>query len=239
MSQASGFVEELFMPAISTSTLSGTTASSVIGAYNDVRTGPRHGIRKERDSGVISITMDRNPPYAGVTEFRPVYTETGVEPRAVRIGISDSIPRSLTLTTGETINYTRRVTRHEAKHALSEKLLEHMDVSPRMATLLMESFAEYTELKDGQKKEVLATTPYQGALKFGYMVDMFYNSRQNGKGFSAFVADIQDYRSAKSALTNLGRNIKEAVDRGVDVRGAVEGRYRSDLREVSQRRKAA
>lgn len=226
------------MPTIATTALPSETARYVDEAYREIDTGPRVGIVEERTTGKLPIHIDRKPPYAGVTHFEPVYTKSGMDVESVRVGISDSLPTYVNIGT-KRLNYKKRVARHEFRHVLSEKLLRYMDdLTDHQRTLIMESYAEFAGIKGGteDKETVLLTTPYTPAVKLGYFIDTFYKSERDGKaGYAAFIRDIQKYKSAKMAITNLGRNIKEAVDRGVDVGHTTEAIYNSEVMDARRR----
>ncbi len=219
----------LEMPAISTRALPRNIARYVEEGYREANTGTRLGIEEERNTGVVPIHIDRKPDYAGVTEFERVIKGNTHDVEAVRIGISDSIPTHV-MRGNKVIPYVKRVTGHEVNHMLSEKLLRYMDVTPHQRTLIMESYAEFRDIRKGKRDDVLLTTPYPGAIKFAYFVDRFYESERDGNtGYAAFIRDIQRYKSARTALENLGRNIRAAINRGVDVVGMTEREYRSEL----------
>ena len=226
------------MPAINTSGLNdGQTERYVREAYKEVDTGARVGIIEERNTGVVPVYVDKAPAYKGVTEFRPVYKKDGMGVESRRVGISGSMP-TYARVGKKTINDVKRTARHEFRHVLSETLLNYMDVSPNVRTLIMESYAEFAGIKGGteEKEDVLLTTPYHGAVKFGYFADRFYQSKLDGKvGYAGFIRDIQRYQSAREALRNLGSNIKEAVGRGVDVAKLAEADYRSDVMDAARK----
>jgi len=226
------------MPTIATTDLPSETARYVDEAYKEINTGARVGIVEERTTGKVPIHIDRKPCYAGVTHFEPIYTKDGLDVESVRVGISDSLPTYIDIGR-KRLNYKKRVARHEFRHVLSEKLLRYMhDVTDRQSTLIMESYAEFAGIKGGteDKETVLLTTPYTPAVKLGYFIDEFYRSERDGKtGYAAFIRDIQRYKSAKMAIMNLGRNIKEAVDRGVDVGGRTEAIYKSEVMDARRR----
>ena len=224
------------MPAITTGALPSETARYVEEAYKEIDSGPRVGVVEERTTGRIPIHIDKKPPYAGITHFEPRYsTREGLDVESTRVGISDSLPTYVDIGK-KRINYKKRVARHEFRHVLSEKLLKYMtDLTDHQRTLIMESYAEFAGIKGKteDKETVLLTTPYTPAVKFGYFVDKFYKSKRDGKeGFAAFYRDIQRYKSARTALANLGENIREAVGRGVDVAREAESLYRSELNDA-------
>ena len=76
--------------------------------------------------------------------------------------------------------------------------------------------------------DILLTTPYTDAVKFGYFVDLFYKNEDGATGYAVFIKDIQRYGSARRALRNLGKSIKDSVDMGVKVADEVEKRYQTD-----------
>ncbi len=229
-----------FMPSISTQHLPTETASHVRAAYNEVQGEPKVGIIEERYTGQVPITIDRKPPYAGVTEIRQVITQHGLDVEATRMGISDSLPTYQTLPNGRVINAKKRVAKHEARHIKSEKLTKYLDVDSHMGTLIMESYAEFGGMKanPGEKSEILLTTPYEPAIKFGLYADRFYRSAIDGaQGYAAFIKDIQRYKSAQLALANLGRNIRDAVNRGFNPKEEMRSAYNREVRDAF--RKAA
>ncbi len=229
---------ESYMPAISTRALPSETARYVDEAYKEINEGPRVGVEEERASGQVPVHIDSRPPYDGVTEYEPWYSSNGLDVEAVRVGVSDSLPTYVKIG-NKPVNYKKRIARHEFRHVLSEKLLKYMaGLTQHQRTLLMESYAEFAGIKGKteDKETVLLTTPYTPAVKFGYFVDEFYESKIDGKrGFAAFFRDIQRYKSARAALRNLGENIREAMNRGVDVRAATEGKYKSELNEAMRK----
>src|SRR3989304_6092062 len=83
-----GYNVNLYMPAVSTTRMPGDKATHVIKAYNRVKAGPRHGIKREH-GGVIEATMDHEKsPYVAVTRYAPVATSTGIEPIAYNMGLN-------------------------------------------------------------------------------------------------------------------------------------------------------
>ena len=227
---------QLEMPTITTKALPSETARFVDEAYREIDSGPRVGVIEERNSGRLPIHIDRNPPYAGVTHFEPRYsTSEGLDVESTRVGISDSLPTYVDIGK-KRINYKKRVARHEFRHVLSEKLLKYMsDLTDHQRTLIMESYAEFAGIKGKteDKETVLLTTPYTPAVKFGYFVDIFYESKRDGqRGYAAFIRDIQLRGSAKKVLRDLGGNIRESVGRGIDVAREAESVYRSELNDA-------
>ncbi|MBI2173453.1 MAG: hypothetical protein HYT73_04605 [Candidatus Aenigmarchaeota archaeon] len=188
-----------YMPGIAPdSSVPGDLVHQIRQAHEEVRMEPRVGITEERHYGRIPVQIDRNPPYLGVTEFKPTY-ENG-RPR-------------ITAT-----NY--------------------MDVGHHTRTLIMESYAEFGGMQAAphERDEILTTTPYTPAIKFGMYVDRFYRSEDGARGYAAFIRDIQRNRSARRTLQHLGSNIKEAMARGEDPIRATEKTYE---REAAAVRKAA
>lgn len=228
-------IESLAMPRIRTDGVpDAETARHIREAYREVDAGPRVGIIEERNTGTVPIQLDRNPPYQGVTEFKPVYTPHGPDVRTTRMGISDRLRRYVRVGR-RVINNAKRVGRHESMHVLSEKLLKYMDVTEHVGKIIMESYAEFGGMKarPHERDDILLTTPYPPAVKFGMYANRFYESEIDGaQGYAAFIRDIQKYGSARSTLMNLGRNIRAARGRGIDVVGAVEKEYRTSLRKA-------
>jgi len=224
------------MPAINTSSLPNPEVERYVKeAYVKVDTGPRVGIIRERNSGMVPVHIDSgNPGYGGVTEFEYRPGEMGIE--AVRVGINHKLPTYRKL--GQKwLNVIGRVAEHEFSHVKSEGLLKYMlDLPDNQRTLLMESYAEFSGIRRGKKEDVLLTTPYTPAVKFAYFADRFYESKvDRQKGYEAFIRDIQLYGSARKALRNLGANIKAAVDQGIDVIGVTEGKYNSEVMDARRR----
>lgn len=197
---------QLEMPAIDTSAVDSNTADYVRKAYDAVIKEDPVGIMSERDVGTVPVHLDPvNSPYAGVTEFHPYHDG----PRAKRVGINRKIGRN-----------ARRVAEHELRHVRSEALLKYMDVPDHQARLIMESYAEFAGIKNGKKGEILRTTPYTGEIKFAYAVDSFYRSEFDGAtGYKAFIKDVQRYGSARKALVQFGRSIK---DSGISMREVLQ-----------------
>jgi hypothetical protein len=226
---------KLEMPAISTKSLPSETARYVDEAYREVKNEPRVGIIEERYHGDVPVHIDRKPPYAGVTEIRPVLRPQGMEPESVRMGISDSLPTYKELPNGRVINYKKRVGKHESRHVKSEKLTKYLDVPRHLATLIMESYAELGGMiaNPKEKDEILLTTPYKEAIKFGLYAEKFYESTiDKSRGYAAFIKDIQRYKSAHMAIRNLGKNIKAMVDNGVDVKHVIDSAYHREEKEA-------
>lgn len=221
-----------YMPALATSSLPRNIAESVQKAHRNVVNAPRVGIRKDPD-GVLPVTMEKgNPPYLGVTRIRDTPTKKGYRPRASSVSLNASMPQQVTL--GNTyVDLAEEVSEHEFFHVRSAELEASLkDVTRHTGTLVMESFAEYGRMKafPHKKGRIMLMTPYTPAIKFGYMADKFYSSPTDGaRGYEALIRDMQDYGSARKVLRFLGENIKAAVDRGVDIVGAVEKTYRNDL----------
>ena len=191
-----------FMPAVSTEELPQDIREPVRRGIEEVRKEDPVGIIEERYDGKVPVGVDRNPPYAGVTEFSDNYRN----PEARRIGISNRLgPKT-----------ARRVAKHEARHVRSERLLRYKDVPERLAILIMESYAEYGGFKAAEKAgkigegyEILRNTPYPGAVKFGSMVDKYYISNYDKKrGYEAFIRDIQKNGSMAKTLTRLEDSIR-------------------------------
>src|SRR3989338_1012142 len=188
---------QLEMAAIDTSAVDSNTASYVKQAYDAVRREDPVGVMNERDVGTVPVHLDPvSSPYAGVTEFNPYYDG----PRAKRVGINRKVGRG-----------ARRVAEHEFRHVRSEPLLKYMDVPEHQARLIMESYAEFAGITNGKKREIMNTTTYVGEIKFAYAVDSFYKSDFDGAtGYKAFIKDVQRYASARKALVQLGRSIRES-----------------------------
>ena len=216
----------LYMPGIVTEPgMPDDTVHQIRQAYREVRNEPPVGIYKKRDSGVVPVHLDHESvPYNGVTEFG----RYGREIRAERVGINRKVRGSK----------AKRVAKHELRHVKSTPLLDYMDVSDYTRTLLMESYAEFGGIKasPGEKSEIMLTTPYTPAVKFGMYVDRFYRSEDGSRGYASFIRDIQKNKSVRQTLLHLGGNIKEAMSRGEDPIRATERDYE---REMSAIRKAA
>lgn len=207
---------QLEMPAIDASAVDGHTAEYVKKAYEAVVNESPVGIlpQNERSIGTVPVQIDPyNAPYAGVTEFKPDYTG---RPRARRVGIN-------TRARGKN---AKRVAEHEFRHVRSEGLLNYMDVSEHQARLIMESYAEFAGIANGKEREIVHTTPYAGHVKFAYAVEGFYRSEFDGAtGYKAFIRDIQKYQSARGALKQLGRSIKESGVSMKEVLRSAENRF--------------
>ena len=196
-------IDELFMPAMNTSRVPGNIRPYVDQGIKRARDGDAVGVEEERYVGEVPVHIDRNPPYAGVTEFRPGYEG----PTAERMGVSDRITDP---------KYAKRVAAHEARHVRSEKMLKYADVPQNAVTLIMESYAEYWEFKAlmgagrrEEAEEILRTTPYPNAMQVGFAADRIYVSDRDGaKGYRAFIRDIFRNKSMASAVGNLARNIR-------------------------------
>ncbi len=195
-----------YMPAADPSGVRYDQRPPALRGYNRVRSGDRMGV-KEENEGVVPMQTDANPQYAGVTEIRP---DARGRHKARRVGISSRIKDPA---------YAERVGAHEARHVLSERMLDYADVHQGAATLLMETYAEFGEfkalLKEGkreQAEEILRTTPYPGAFKFGFLVDKYYKSDHDGtRGYEAFTRDVFTNRSMAKTLDNLKGNMREAI----------------------------
>ncbi len=201
-------IDELFMPAVRTSGLPHNVRSHVEQGVEEVRREDPVGIENERYTGSVPVHIDRNPPYKGVTEFRPGYHG----PEAKRMGISDRVhPRE-----------AKRVAKHEARHVRSEKLLKYADVPQGITTLVMESYAEFGGMKAAEKagnyaeaRQIEETTPYKNAVRFGKVVDRNYVSDRDGKrGYEAFIRDIIRNRSMARTFGRLRENIKASIGVG-------------------------
>ena len=216
----------LYMPGIVTeSGMPDDTMHQIRQAYHEVRDEPPVGIYRRTDSGAVHVHIDpEGAPYNGVTEFG----RNGSSVTVKRVGINSRVRG----------RKAKRVAKHEFRHVKSASLLDFMDVSDYTRTLLMESYAEFGGIKasPGEKKEIMLTTPYVPAVKFGMYVDRFYRSEDGSRGYAAFIRDIQKNRSARSTLMHLGRNIKEAIEMGEDPIRATERDYE---REMTAIRKAA
>ncbi len=207
---------QLEMPAIDTSAVDGNTADYIRRAYEAVVREHPMGIspENERDVGTVPVEIDKpDAPYAGVTEFRPDYRGRA---RARRVGIN-------TRAKGD---HARRVAEHEFRHVRSEGLLNYMDVSEHQARLIMESYAEFAGMANGKEREIVNTTPYAGHVKFAYAVEGFYKSEFDGSaGYRAFIRDIQLYQSARSALKQLGKSIRDSGVSMKEVLRSAENRF--------------
>ena len=195
----------MFMPDMNTSGLPSDVRPHVEEGIRRARDGDPVGVVEERYHGSVPVHIDRSPPYAGVTEFRPSYEG----PVANRMGISDRLSPK----------FAKRVGAHEARHVRSEKMLKYADVSPGDVRLIMESYAEFGEfkalLKAGMRdeaEEIIRTTPYPTAMKLGFAVDKHYISNRDGKrGYEAFIRDIFRNMSMERTLDRLGENIRESI----------------------------
>ncbi len=202
-----GLPDRMFMPVMNTSNLPRDVKPHVEEGIKRVRDGDPIGVEEERYVGEVPVHIDRNPPYAGVTEFRPSYEG----PVAKRMGISDRIGNP---------KYAKRVGAHEARHVRSEKMLKYADISPDDVRLIMESYAEFGEFKALMKagsreeaEEIIRTTPYPSAMKFGFAVDRTYVSERDGKrGYETFIRDIFRNRSMARTLDRLGQNIRASIE---------------------------
>ena len=219
------FPVSLYMPGIVTSPdMPDDTMHQIRRAHQRVRERPRIGMY-ETVGGTVPVELDpHDSPYLGVTEFGRQYGKI----RPTRIGINRRVSG----------RKAGRVAEHELMHALSAPLLEYMDVGHHTRTLIMESYAEFGGIKadPANKSEILDTTPYTPAIKFGMYVDKFYRSMDGSTGYAAFIMDIQRNRSVRRTLQHLGSNIKEAMARGEDPIRATEREYD---REMAAVRKAA
>src|SRR3989338_5518838 len=131
-------IDELFMPAMNTSGIPQNVRPYVDQGIEEVKREDPVGIEEERYTGSVPVHIDKNPPYKGVTEFRPGYEG----PEAKRMGISDRVHPSR----------AKRVAKHEARHVRSEKLLKYADVPRGIVTLITESYAEYGGIKAAVKE---------------------------------------------------------------------------------------
>lgn len=218
-----------YMPGIAPdSSVPGDLVHQIRQAHEEVKREPRVGIVEERNYGRIPVQIDRNPPYLGVTEFKPTYENGRPRITAGRVGINSNVRGKR----------AKRVAKHELRHVLSEALTNYMDVGHHTRTLIMESYAEFGGMQAAphERDEILTTTPYTPAIKFGMYVDRFYRSEDGARGYAAFIRDIQRNRSARRTLQHLGSNIKEAMARGEDPIRATEKTYE---REAAAVRKAA
>jgi hypothetical protein len=220
-----GLSEELYMPGISTdSSIPDDTLHQIQRAHKEVSKEPDVGIIEKRYTGSVPVGID--PPgvrYKGITEFNRYHSSRGQKVFADRVGIRKGIRG----------REARRVSKHEFRHVKSEALLNYMgDVTPHVRTLIMESYAEFGGMQaaSDEKPEIIMTTPYTPAIKFGMFVEEFYESDIDGsRGYAAFIRDIQKNRSASRTLDRLGRNIKSAINRGIDPRKETEERYRKEV----------
>ncbi|MDI6722819.1 MAG: hypothetical protein QMD97_04635 [Candidatus Aenigmarchaeota archaeon] len=228
-----GMYTGLYMPAIAIdSGIPDDTVHQIRKAYKEVKEEPDIGIIEKRYDGSIPVQLDNNPPYLGVTEFGAYHGRNGPDIGARRIGINRKVKGK----------QAKRVTKHELRHAKSESLLKYMDVTDHMRTLIMESYAEFGGMKAArhEKPEIIFTTPYTPAIKFGITADKFYKSDIDGaEGYAAFIRDIQKNKSARYTLLQLGRNIKEAMNNGIDPVKATERQYKKEVAEAKKEYKQA
>lgn len=215
-----------YMPGIATdSSVPDDVVHQIRQAHEEVKREPRVGIFEERNYGKVPVHIDHKPPYLGVTEFDRRYEGGSKRIMANRVGINSGVRG----------RKAKRVAKHEFRHVRSEALLEYMDVGSRTGTLIMESYAEFGGMKAAphERHEIITTTPYTPAIKFGMYADKFYKSDIDGsRGYAAFIRDIQKKKSAKQALDRLGDNIKTAIESGVRVRDVVEGHYQREIQEA-------
>ena len=207
---------QLEMPEIDTKAVDEGTAGYVRRAYKAVVREHPVGIlpQNERSIGTVPVEIDRpDAPYAGVTEFKPDYNGRA---RARRVGINARARG----------RHAQRITEHELRHVRSEGLLNYMDVSEHQARLIMESYAEFAGISNGKEREIVHTTPYAGHVKFAYAVEGFYKSEfDDATGYKAFIRDIQLYESARGALKQLGRSIRESGVSMKEVLRTAENRF--------------
>ena len=192
-----------FMPAMDVSPLPQDIRKPVKKGIEEVRKEDPVGITEERYHGSLPVQIDHNPPYAGVTEFEKGYDG---RPKAKRMGISNKL----------TEYNAKRIAKHEARHVRSEALLKYADLPQKLVTAIMESYAEFGQIKAAKKAgnhyeadEIITNTPYPHHIKLGIIIDKMYESNYDRKrGYEAFIRDIQKNQSMKLTLQRLGENIK-------------------------------
>ncbi len=192
-----------FMPQVDTTMLPRDIREPVRKGIEEVRKEDSVGIKEERYTGNLPVHIDHNAPYAGVTEFGKGYDG---KPKAKRMGISNKL----------TEYNAKRVAKHEARHVRSEALLKYADLPQKLVTAIMESYAEFGQIKAAKKAgnhyeadEIINNTPYPHHIKLGIIIDKMYQSNYDGKGgYETFIRDIQKNQSMKLTLQRLGENIK-------------------------------
>jgi hypothetical protein len=184
----------LEMPAVVTDNLSSNAEAYVKKATDEVRNEDSHGL-EERYDGHIPVYIHDSPNPAGYTKFSP----SGAE----YVSISRHVPEKK----------IARVAKHEMRHVRAERLMKYADVDEKTARLIAESYAEYVGIKNAKSKDeaidIIATTPYLGAVKFACAVEQHYKSAIDGKeGYRAFIRDIFKNKSMYKTIARLDKCLK-------------------------------
>ncbi|MBI2578251.1 MAG: hypothetical protein HYW26_00920 [Candidatus Aenigmarchaeota archaeon] len=190
-----GMLRGLLMPSLDTSGLPYDVRSSVERSFRKINQEDDLGVGdKPENSRVPVVVYENGPP--GVTGFQ--YDPIRDAVKVPVMGFNRRLPSHLR---------PQRVTDHETRHVRSRRLLKSADVPQPLATLFMETYAEYGGWlnEDGNgRREIETTTPYREALAFGDLVNRYYVSPHDGKeGFKPFIRDTVRYRSMSRTLEAL------------------------------------
>ncbi|MFH1420848.1 MAG: hypothetical protein ABIG30_02665 [Candidatus Aenigmatarchaeota archaeon] len=163
---------------------------------------------KEYYDGSVPVGLEDLDMYgaAGVTRFELCGNKVRARDVKLHTKLAEAAKRK-----GSAAAYMQRVADHELMHVLSADLLQYADVDQKTATAIIESLPEWGmyafHLEKGEttKAEMIRrTTPYKGAFQLGAMADRFYESR-SGRGYRAFIEDIQKHESMGAAMGQLNR----------------------------------